>query len=63
MKIMGLRETRILEHIKVSGITLLQFGMSLLEGKVISVGEEILSQLSQPLHLTTHSDISRRVTK
>jgi hypothetical protein len=62
IKIIGLLEIRILAHITMSDITLLQFSMSLLRGKVVSP-EEILSQLSQPLHLTTHSDISRRTTK
>jgi len=58
-----LLEICITAQIIMSGISLLQLIVSPFRGKVISLGEKISSQLSQPLHLTTHSDNSRRMMK
>jgi len=44
-------------------MTLLQSSTSLLRSNVISLGEEISSQLSQPIQLTTHGAISWRMMK
>jgi len=44
-------------------MTLLQTSTSLLRSNVISLGEEISSQLSQPIQLTTHGAISWRMMK
>lgn len=48
---------------KISDVSLLQLGLSISRSEVISLEVEISSQLSQPLHWTTHDDISWRIMK